>query len=771
LAAVPLDPSKLPLPAKTPIDFDQQIKPILEHSCIRCHGPERPKSHFRLDDRVLMLKGGDNGIDVVPGDSAKSPLIYYVARLDPEMAMPPNGKGEPLSELQVSLLRAWIDQGAGWGHSNAPVELTYSVTPMLRVIGVSGDSGKFREIEGMRQGVGGGAERFSFKKQLAPDETLTLDGHAIAPDNDYSVKLELRKTELGFIRGGVDEWRKYYDDTGGFYRPFSPPSFDLNRDLHLDEGKAWIDFGLTIPDLPQIVLGYEYQFRDGNKSTLEWGNIGGKNIYPASEEIHEHTHLAKLDMEYDFFGFHLEDNARVEFYSLNTRHNDAGSFSLGPTPDTRVLTSEGDSHIQGMNTIRLERQVTDWWLLTGGYLYSKLDGDASLNQVTVTALGAPTSGNFWWADGLTLRRESHVVSVSSLFLPEPWFTASGGVQSEWTRQQGSGTVHLDSGDPNLPLGFFQYPATVQSDLDQQQLGENLTLRFTKIPYTVLFAETRLNQERIGQFEEDAPVAGVAPDPTVTFLRNTDYSNYREEARGGFSTSPWTWASLSAHYKKDLSDSDYENSKISLNPNGYPAFIRSRRIDTDEVETKLVLKPSRILKTTLTYQIERTSYDTTTAAVPNGTIPEGLRAGNYDAHVYGIAATLTPVPRFYFSGAFTYSDSRLVTADNGDPAIAPYKGDIYSLIASGTFIVSAKTDLQASYSFSQANYSQGNLSAGLPLGLDYTRHGLMAGITRRLTSSLTTNFRYAWFDYSEPSTGGVNNYSAHGVFASLTYLWP
>src|SRR5581483_8027395 len=74
-----VDASKLPPAAGKKIDFIQEIQPIFEKSCYRCHGPERPKSHFRLDNRGSALKGGENGIDIIPGQSAKSPLIYYVA--------------------------------------------------------------------------------------------------------------------------------------------------------------------------------------------------------------------------------------------------------------------------------------------------------------------------------------------------------------------------------------------------------------------------------------------------------------------------------------------------------------------------------------------------------------------------------------------------------------------------------------------------------------------------------------------------------------------
>ena len=72
--------------------------------------------------------------------------------------------------------------------------------------------------------------------------------------------------------------------------------------------------------------------------------------------------------------------------------------------------------------------------------------------------------------------------------------------------------------------------------------------------------------------------------------------------------------------------------------------------------------------------------------------------------------LTPFRRFYFSGAFTYSHSRTVTADTGAPAtssVVPYRGDIYTFVGTAAYALNPKTGLQASYSFSCAGYGQNN----------------------------------------------------------------
>jgi cytochrome c553 len=107
------DESKLPPAASRPVDFLTDIQPIFEDACIKCHGPEKQKSGFRLDRRADALAGGDNYAPaIVPGKGAESPLLHSVSGLDEDFVMPQ--KGEALTAGQVGLIRAWIDQGAVW---------------------------------------------------------------------------------------------------------------------------------------------------------------------------------------------------------------------------------------------------------------------------------------------------------------------------------------------------------------------------------------------------------------------------------------------------------------------------------------------------------------------------------------------------------------------------------------------------------------------------------------------------------------------------------
>ena len=105
-------PAQLPPPAARPIDFAQDVKPILQVSCVRCHARGRDRGGFSIETRERLLAGGDSGDAVVPGDSAHSRLIALVAGLEPDVVMPQ--KGSRLTRDQIAVLRAWIDQGATW---------------------------------------------------------------------------------------------------------------------------------------------------------------------------------------------------------------------------------------------------------------------------------------------------------------------------------------------------------------------------------------------------------------------------------------------------------------------------------------------------------------------------------------------------------------------------------------------------------------------------------------------------------------------------------
>ena len=102
---------QLPPAATIKVDFNQHIQPLLAAKCFSCHGGEVTQGGLRLDRRQQAMRGGDYGPVIIAGDSAQSKLIKRVFNGDGGLRMPPT---EALPDDEISLLRAWIDQGADY---------------------------------------------------------------------------------------------------------------------------------------------------------------------------------------------------------------------------------------------------------------------------------------------------------------------------------------------------------------------------------------------------------------------------------------------------------------------------------------------------------------------------------------------------------------------------------------------------------------------------------------------------------------------------------
>jgi len=92
--------------------FERHIRPILVEHCYSCHSDqsERVRGGLRLDTRAALLRGGNAGPAIVPGDPDASLLIKAVRYTQEDLQMPP--KNQRLAGEQVAHLEAWVQMGA-----------------------------------------------------------------------------------------------------------------------------------------------------------------------------------------------------------------------------------------------------------------------------------------------------------------------------------------------------------------------------------------------------------------------------------------------------------------------------------------------------------------------------------------------------------------------------------------------------------------------------------------------------------------------------------
>lgn len=103
--------------------FVDKVKPVLDAKCVRCHGPEKQKGDYRLDQAEVAMKGGESGRTAIkPGEPLESHLVRLILLpRDDDNAMPPDGK-EPLTAEETMTVIHWIQQGAPFPGHEAKTE-------------------------------------------------------------------------------------------------------------------------------------------------------------------------------------------------------------------------------------------------------------------------------------------------------------------------------------------------------------------------------------------------------------------------------------------------------------------------------------------------------------------------------------------------------------------------------------------------------------------------------------------------------------------------
>jgi cytochrome c553 len=102
-------------PTATQLEFfEKEVRPVLADHCYKCHGEKKQKSGLRLDSREYVLKGGELGPVVVPGNPESSRLILSInhVKATDVYAMP--GEDDKLPPKAIAALTEWVRQGLPW---------------------------------------------------------------------------------------------------------------------------------------------------------------------------------------------------------------------------------------------------------------------------------------------------------------------------------------------------------------------------------------------------------------------------------------------------------------------------------------------------------------------------------------------------------------------------------------------------------------------------------------------------------------------------------
>ncbi|MEO1528276.1 MAG: c-type cytochrome domain-containing protein [Planctomycetota bacterium] len=166
----------LPVAAE-PVDFVEDVLPILETHCVGCHTADDPEGGFVMETYAGLMEGGESGTAITEGvPSSSRMLLMATKQLKP--FMPPDGEEGP-SEAELETLARWIEEGANGPSGDMPIKRTLR-TPKLKAATVASP------VTAIARSLNGdlfAQARFGAIEILSGDERLAIDDNELGKVN------------------------------------------------------------------------------------------------------------------------------------------------------------------------------------------------------------------------------------------------------------------------------------------------------------------------------------------------------------------------------------------------------------------------------------------------------------------------------------------------------------------------------------------------------------------------------------------------------------
>ncbi len=657
----------------------------------------------------------------------------------------------------------------------------------------SGDDASMRRRMGLPDGELGGIDSLHYEQDLKNGGLLKIDGRALAGADDYGFQFDLSKDELGYVRFGYDQFKSFYDGSGGYFPGNGQWLSLFPEDLDLIRGKAWFEAGLRKPNLPELTVRYEYQFRDGFKDSTSWGDsnltgLGGSTatraIAPSFLNIDERRHIVSFDAKHTVGNSDVGMGGRYEWSDQdNSRNMRRRALETGASPAgagtsiDRFLTHREEVKTDMLNFHAFsETRLKDSLLFTTGYSFTTLDTDIGGSRIYGTSYEAiydPLNANrqardegFYSLSG-GAQMNQHVGNLNFMWTPAKDLAVIAGVRIE-KQNLDVANDYMETTVGNAP----GYASTAEEVLVNSQRGildvsESLELRYTGVTNVVAYARAGWMQGQ-GDLSEIEQV-GI---PGVTdLLRSTDFDRSAQKYTAGINWYPHRKISTGAQYYHKVRTEDYrhtDDSTPNRTSNRYPAFLIAQDFTTDDVNFKVTFRPVSSLTLVSRYDLQYSTIDM------QGDGLDKIESAKLTSHIFSQSISWTPWSRLAMQASVSYAKD-----DNDTPAleavptqqlVLDFSNDYWFGNAAITFVADEKTDLNVYYSYYLADNYVDNSQFSQPFGAGAEEHTIGASVTRKISEHMRLKLRYGYFTYHDQTSGGNNDFDGHLIYSSIQYLF-
>jgi hypothetical protein len=603
---------------------------------------------------------------------------------------------------------------------------------------LDGDRPAFQRITQQKKDGYGGIEEFRLTRE-AKDSVFKFDARLLPGNDHYRLAGRFEVTDRYYIDAGFQQFRVWYDGSGGFFRPTASEFTIFNEDLSLTRSKLWAEAGFYTADKTLFRFRYERRMRDGTKDSTHWadtnlvGTFGTRSIVPIFYDLDETTDIFTFDVGNDQkAGTKWAVGARYAETKLDNKRN----IRRRPFETADRIVTQKDETKNDLFTVNgfYLRQINEQLTVSGGALRTKLDTKIAGSRIygqSYDPVFDPAyvrrqqrDEGFFDLEGDAQLRQT-VLNLNAVYVPKKNWSIRPSIRFENLHQEAISEFE----ETNIGAGpaFDAIVEGVEAEHKKKwdEFAEAVEVRYTGRPDWSFSAKGEWIQGN-GNLEEERMLhTGV-----LTIDRDTEYDRTMQKYSFGANwyAKPGVTLAGQVYFKGNVND--YDAVRDNTPPgtaDRYPAYITDQDFETYDFNLRLSWRPASLIGLVTRYDNQQSKIISNEAGVTK------TQSSKVISHIISQSVTVSPTSRLYLTANVNLTYDQMKT-----PAIAFVQHADNNYIngsIGGGYAVAKLDDLYLDYSFFRAKNFIDRSELTLPYGLDQRTQAAYLTWVRRQTEHL------------------------------------
>jgi hypothetical protein len=636
---------------------------------------------------------------------------------------------------------------------------------------LDGDRPAFQRIMQQKKDGYGGIEEFRFTRETK-ESVFRFDARLLPGNDHYQLAGRFEVTDRYYIDAGYEQFRVWYDGSGGFFRPTQTGFTLYDEALSLTRTKLWAEAGFFTANKTLFRLRYERRMRDGTKDSTSWGDsnlvgeFGTRSVVPSFYDLDETTDVFTFDVGNDQQeGTKWGVGARYSETKLDNKRNmRRRPFEAAD----RIVTQKDETKndLFAVNGFYL-RQINEQLTVSAGALRTKLDTNIAGSRIygqTYDPVFDPAyvrrqqrDEGFFDLHGDAQLKQT-VLNLNAVYVPRKNWSVRPSLRFENLHQEAISEFE----ETNIGAGpaFAAIIEGVEADHKKKwdEFAEALEVRYTGQPDWTFSGKGEWVQGN-GTLEEERMLhTGV-----LTIDRDTEYDRTTQKYSFTSNWYPRPGLTFAAQYYYKTNTNEYDAIRDNTPPgtaDRYPAYITDQDFRTHDFNVRLSWRPLSLLGLVTRYDHQQSKITSNEAGLVT------TLSSKVISHIISQSVTVSPTSRLYLTGSVNVTYDQMQT-----PAIAFVQHADNNYIngsLGGGYAVAKLDDLYLDYSFFRAkNYIDAS-TLTLPYGVDQKIQAAYLTWVRRQSPHLVYTFKYGYVTNRDGTWVGRDDFDAHVFYAKVQY---